>query len=264
MAPPGAGFFTRLSYSMPLLTDVGPAALWRAARSLRSGLLHLVYPPLCLGCAARVEGEAPLCPRCLSRLERADTRAVQAQLDRLPDSLPSPRGVGPALDAAFVAWHFDKGGTLQRVQHALKYGNRPRYGLALGTLAGAAYAKAGFGRPTWVLPIPLHRTRYLERGYNQSATLAAGAARALGTDVREDLLVRRRATPSQTSFKRADRWGNVYGAFATPRPDVLAGRRLLLVDDVLTTGATAAAAAHALKAAGAAEVNLLALALARS
>ena len=242
---------------MPVPFPTQAAVLRRAARQLGGGLLDLAYPPLCMGCAARVEGRAPLCPRCLARLERADPGEVQARLGRLP-------GDGRALDAAFAVWRFDEGGTVRRLQHALKYGNRPRYGLDLGALAGAAYAKAGGARPAWVLPIPLHRTRYLERGYNQSAMLAAGAARALGADVREGLLVRPRATRSQTSFGWADRWSNVYGAFATPRPDVLRGRRLLLVDDVLTTGATAAAAAHALKAAGATDVRLLALALAQS
>lgn len=220
-------------------------------------MLHLVYPPLCLGCGMRVEGEGVLCPRCLSRLERAEADAVAAQLERLPD-------VRHALDAAFVLWHFDKGGTLQRIQHALKYGNRPRYGVDLGAIAGAAYAKAALAAPDWAVPVPLHQTRFLERGYNQSAMLARGAARALGVDVREDVLVRPRATRSQTAFARAGRWGNVCGAFAAPHPGVVRERRLLLVDDVLTTGATAVAAAQALKEAGAAEVHLLALALARS
>ena len=210
-----------------------------------------------MGCGGRVAEQSPICAGCLARLERADPEAVQAQLDRLPD-------VRHALDHAFVVWHFDKGGALQRVQHALKYGNRPRYGIALGRVAGAVYAERHAGTPACVLPIPLHRTRYLERGYNQSAMLATGIAQTLGADVREEALMRCRATRSQTSFARSKRWTNVEGAFVVPNPEAVSGHSVLLVDDVLTTGATALAAAQALKEAGAAKVYLLALALARS
>ena len=233
------------------------AALWHLVRALGMGLLSLLYPPLCLGCGGRVAEQAPICSGCLARLERADAGLVQAQLNRLPDARH-------ALDHAFVLWHFDKGGALQAIQHALKYGNRPRYGIALGRVAGAAYAKQHASKPTRVLPIPLHRTRYLERGYNQSAMLAIGVAQTLGADVLEEALVRHRATRSQTSFARSKRWTNVEGAFAIPNPEVVAGQSFLLIDDVLTTGATAVAAAQTLKEAGAVHVHLLALALARS
>ena len=234
-----------------------PSALWGWGCTLGSSVLNLLYPPLCLGCGGRVAEREPVCSGCLARLERADPDVVQAQLDRLPD-------VRHALDKSFVVWHFDKGGVLQKVQHLLKYGNRPRYGVALGRVAGTAYASQHASQPTCVLPIPLHRTRYLERGYNQSAMLATGVAQALGTNVCADALVRRRATRSQTAFARSKRWANVQGAFAVPDPASVSGQSLLLVDDVLTTGATAVAAAQSLKEAGAAEVHLLALALARS
>ena len=226
----------------------------QALRIVGRGMLDLVYPPRCLGCSARAESPSlPLCPRCLGSMERAPRMGVAARLDRLPTG----RGL---FEHALALWVFDKGGTLQSVQHAFKYGNRPRYGIALGRLVGSAYADEA-NSPDGVVPVPLHRTRELERGYNQSRMLGKGVADALDCPLRDDLLTRPQPTLSQTNLSREERWKNVRDAFAADS-DCNDGH-WLLVDDVLTTGSTAVAAGLTLTSAGADAVSLATLALAR-
>jgi ComF family protein len=186
-------------------------------------------------------------------MERAPTMGVAARLDRLPTG----RGL---FEHALALWVFDKGGTLQAVQHAFKYNNRPRYGVALGRLVGSAYADAA-SPPDGVVPVPLHRTRELERGYNQSRMLGKGVADALDCPLRADLLDRPHPTLSQTNLSREERWKNVRDAFAAA--PACSGGHWLLVDDVLTTGSTAVAAGLTLTSAGADAVSLATLALAR-
>ena len=245
---PSSSTFRRLRRSLVLLGE---------------GLLRLVYPARCLGCFGPVAGRAqegavlPLCAGCLLGLERADPYDVAERLARLPQARP-------ALDAAFALWVFGKKGPLQQVQHALKYGNRPHFAVAAGRLVGEGFQKEDIALPDLVIPVPLHRARYYERGYNQSEWLGRGLSGVLGRPLRPDLLRRTRATPSQTALSRSARWTNVADAFAAPDADALEGRRVLLVDDLLTTGATAAAAGRALKAAGASAVTLAVLGLARA
>jgi len=235
-----------------------PFSAW--VRDLGHGLLDVLYPPRCLGCGGRPEAaDLPLCPGCLQALERAPVMGVAARLDRLP--------VAPtALDGAVALWIFDKGGTLQTVHHTLKYGDRPVYGVALGRLIASAYRES-FPSPTTplpsgIVPIPLHRSRELERGYNQAAALGRGLAEELGVASYPDVLQRTHATRSQTRLSRSDRWDNVRSAF-TASADARDGS-WILVDDVLTTGSTAVAAARTLKDAGAASVVLAVLAMART
>lgn len=233
-----------------------PNRFFRWGRLVWTGLIDLLYPPRCLHCRRRAPKAAlPLCGPCLRRMEHPSPEDVANHLARLPAG-------GTALNGAVPLWRFERDGPLQAVQHALKYGNRPRYGIALGRLMGAAYEAAGAPVPTAVIPIPLHRARYLERGYNQSATLARGVGDALGVPVRPGLLMRSRPTRSQTNLSRAERWQNVSGAFVTPQAAALTKASLLLVDDVLTTGSTALAAAQVLQAAGAAAIHLTTLAFA--
>lgn len=228
--------------------------LARGLRTLGRGLLDVLYPPRCLGCGARPESpQLPLCPRCLQSLERAPEGGVTRRLDRL--------STGPEVfDGAMALWVFDKESPLQAVQHALKYENRPRYGVPLGRLLGEAFAE-GHPRPDGVVPVPLHKTRRLERGYNQSAALAEGVADALECAVRPDLLTRPHPTRSQTGLSREDRWQNVRDAFAAD--PACADGHWLLVDDVLTTGSTAVAAGLTLEDAGAGSLSLATLGLAR-
>lgn len=229
-----------------------------ALKGLFEGLVGLAFPPVCLGCGERVDSpRRVLCLPCIRSADRADPAEIAVRIARLPQA-------GQAVDFAFALWIFDKGGILQEVHHALKYGNRPAYGLALGEILGAALLRIFRPQPDVIVPVPLHASRLYERGYNQSERLAAGISRMLHVAVDASLLVRTRSTRSQTALSREDRWKNLSDAFETPVPEALEGRRVLLVDDVLTTGATCGAAARALKDAGAVCVDLAALALART
>lgn len=202
--------------------------------------------------------DRPLCASCLAGLERAEAADVDAQLAPLT-------AAQSAFDGAFALWIFTTGGALQQAHRALKYGNRPRSGVELGRLLGRGlHGQKPDVRFDAVVPVPLHRTRLYERGYNQSTMLARGVAAVLEQPVLENALRRTRPTRSQTRLTQTARWRNVEGAFTVPDPELVRGRRLVLVDDVLTTGATAVAAAHALKAAGAGALTLATLALARS
>ena len=231
--------------------------LARAGRLLHDGFLDLLYPPHCLGCGMRPPARALLCASCQTRLERVSPEAVQHRLHALPKA-------HHVFATAFALWHFEPGGALRTLQHALKYQNRPHYGMVAGRWLGAGYQTTfpqALPSEATVVPVPLHRTRRLERGYNQSAMLARGAADALGRPCAREWLARARPTRSQTRLSREARWQNVAGAFEAS-PSLVRGRTVLLVDDVLTTGATATAAAQALHHAGAASVHLATLALA--
>lgn len=239
---------------MKAVVPHGPT-LW--LRRLGRALLDVLYPPLCLGCEDRLPADAralPLCTACLRAMPRAEPGILAPRLARFP-------GGSEAFDQAAALWVFDAEGALQRLQHALKYGNRPTLGVRLGRLVGEAWSDES-PRPDVIVPVPLHRRRWLERGYNQSERLAAGIGEMLDRPVRADLLTRPRATRSQTALSQPERWKNVADAFALTDPDVVAGRHVLLVDDVLTTGATAVAAAAPLRAAGA-TVSLAVLACTR-
>ncbi|MEZ4700070.1 MAG: phosphoribosyltransferase family protein [Rhodothermales bacterium] len=218
-------------------------------------LVDLLLPVFCVACgrAART-GALPLCAGCARSMPRADLEAVREQLALLPERAGRP-------DTAFAMWSFVQDGPLQHLQHALKYGNRPVYGRALGGLMGPSLrdhlASASLDG---VVPIPLHRARLIERGYNQSHYLAQGIADALGLPPPMRDLRRARATRTQTRLGLTARWENVADAFVAGNG--VAGRRVLVVDDVLTTGATACAAALALREAGAEAVHLATLAYA--
>ena len=149
-------------------------------------------------------------------------------------------------------------GPLRQAIHHLKYSGRSSLAEPLGNFM-SAYWRAGPLPADLIIPVPLHAARWRERGYNQSMLLARQLSRASGLPLVEEALTRIRATAPQITLNAAEREANVSGAFEA-RADLVHGRRVLLVDDVCTTGATLAAGSHALKQAGATTVWGLTLA----
>jgi ComF family protein len=227
---------------------------WRA---LARQVLDATFPPRCAGCGERAQW---LCPACLRRIEQlplpqcagCDTPVGPAERHRCPRRGP----LGVVCAGGIYA------GPLREAIHALKYQGRHGIGTTLaGLLAPSLRACAAGGDV--LVPVPLHPQRERERGYNQARVLAVELADLLAWPVADDLLRRIRPTAQQTRMNgRDERRANVEGAFAATGGN-LPGGRVWLVDDVYTTGATLAAAAQALRAAGVREINGAVIARAR-
>lgn len=236
--------------------------------ALGGRILDVVLPARCLRCGVTVDRLGALCAGCWAGMAFLGQPLCACcgypfEFDLGPDTLcGSCTRAHPAYDRARAVLRYDDASKdlVLAFKHADRTDGVPAYGAWLARAGAELLADAEL-----IAPVPLHWTRLFVRRYNQSALLALALGRASGVRVVPDLLRRRRRTPSQGRFSAAARERNVAGAFAVDerRRSEIAGRRVLLVDDVLTTGATAAAAAQVLRDAGAASVYLLALALAR-
>lgn len=194
-------------------------------------------------------GESHLCGRCRRGIVPA-VRAVALPRTARPDAPP------PHVTQAFFILPFE--GPSRALVHALKYGRRVSAARALVELSAPALESLPLGGVDLVVPIPLHRVRHRERGFNQAALLATELGGRAGVPVLGGLL-RTRATVDQTHLPRDGRLANVRGAFVGVH-DLVEGARVLLVDDVVTTGATLSEAASELRRVGAESVVCLAVA----
>ena len=226
-------------------------------------LLRLLVPAPCLGCGIPVPGPAAplgLCAGCRGRLRPLDPATACAACARpLVGHLPRGFRCGrcrdhpPAFDRLLARWRYEA--PLDGVIAGLKFRRLDYLGGHLGRMLAEAFA-ADLAGLDLVVPVPLHWGRRLIRGYNQAERIARPLADRLGLPL-VHALKRRRATPAQSTLPRGARLANLTGAFdprRLPGGQDLLGRRVLLVDDVATTGATLDAAAHALKRGGAAVV----------
>ena len=209
---------------------------------LKSGLSHLFFPVLCEGCKKPLAGsEAVLCIGCEAQLP-------ETGYHHIPDNETALRFAGriPFYYATSFAYFTDDG-LLQHLVHGLKYSNKKDTGTYLGRLFAKQLTKTEWIKEIdMVIPVPLHKAKEAKRGYNQSTYIAEGISSVTGIPVNEAILRRNRETESQTKKSRTERVNNMSGAFGITAPEPLKEKHILLVDDVLTTGATIESCALAL------------------
>ncbi len=242
-----------------------PAASRARLRGLLAGFgrlgLNMLYPPTCLACRAATGHADALCPACwraMRFIERPFCERLGTPFEQdLGEGLLSPQAIAdpPVFRRARAVARFEDG-PARRLVHRLKYSDR---GELAGPL-GAWMARAGadvLAEADAIVPVPLHPLKLWTRRFNQAAALARAVALRTGKPFEPHWLQRRKATRSQVGLSRDQRAQNVQGAFRALPGAPIKGRRIALVDDVLTSGATANAAARALLRAGACDVDLI-------
>ena len=219
--------------------------------------LDLAFPAVCAGCGR--EGE-PLCPACEPALDARLALPAGTPIG-LPADLPAP--------LLQLEWCAPFNGPVRAALHALKYSGERRLAQPLGRAVARRWARVGQGAAV-IVPVPVHSDRERQRGYDQAALIARVTARELGLPLVR-ALQRVRSTTAQFELGREQRQANVSGAFRVPgqsglrgrsadAASAVAGRWILLIDDVVTTGATLAACGLALEAAGALGVSAITVA----
>jgi len=230
----------------------------QAVKNLAHDFARLFFPHQCAGCGSDLlNRESPLCARCLHALpvtnfhQYSGNPVEQCFSGRLP------------LVSAASYCYFTRHTMMQELLHAFKYKGRKEIGLLLGRMMGTALRDSGrFNGIDMLVPVPLHAGKEKKRGYNQSVLLCQGMSEVLGLPVIDQALVRRSFTETQTHKNRIERWQNMQGQFKLLKPELIEGRHLLLVDDVITTGATLEACGRVLLEAEGVRLSVAALAYA--
>ena len=221
-------------------------------------LLALFFPRLCLLCGELlVDGEKCLCLSCIYKLPRTNYHLR-------PFNPAEQLFTGKVeIEKATAFLHYEKGGKVQQLIYAIKYKGEKEAGFQLGRQAALALHEKGFFEGIdMLLPVPLHSQRQKKRGYNQAEWIARGIASVCLLPIENKALARIRKTNTQTHKNVFDRWTNVQNIFSVKSEEPLIGKHVLLIDDVLTTGATIGACASCLSAIEGARISILTLSIA--
>lgn len=219
-------------------------------------LLHLFFPHCCAACGTDLpDARQSICIRCRAQLPYTDyplhydNPVEQIFWGRLP------------VRAACSILYFTKRSMLQQLLHRLKYGGQESLGHALGQLMGHAMnLTERFNGIDLLVPLPLHPRRERKRGYNQAGLLCHGMQEVLDIKVGRKLLIREESTKTQTQKTRTERWMSMQGKFRCIHPESLKGKRVALIDDVITTGASVESCGQVILDSGARSLDIITLA----
>jgi ComF family protein len=199
---------------------------------------HLVYPAYCAGCSKPlIPQEEVVCLNCMMHLPKTNFHKEEENpVEKLFYGRVN-------LYSGTAGYYFHKGDTIQKLLHQLKYKNRPEIGFLLGKEMSTDWKEsAGFSTVDCIIPIPLHPKKQKTRGYNQAEKIAEGIAQNFKVELNTSSLLRNVFTETQTKKTHYERWQNVSSAFVLHNPEMFQNKHVLIVDDVLTTGATMEAA----------------------
>jgi ComF family protein len=205
------------------------------------GLISIVYPPVCPACGnVLFRNEAVLCMNCYAELPKTGFQNdAESELARLFWGRITVNNA-----AAFI--YFNKGSRYRNILHEIKYKGQQNLGFEMGRLFGLELRGTSFAETDMIIPVPLHNSKMRSRGYNQSEIIATGISAVLKIPVQTSLVSRSTGTKTQTNKSRYERWENVKDTFRVEIPELLRFKHLMLVDDVITTGATIESCANAL------------------
>lgn len=222
------------------------------ATGIYSGLLDLVYPPFCLTC--ETAGGSYFCAKCEETIDLIQPPCCYKCGTPSESFLCSDcKEREFAFERARSAGVYD--GKLRDAIHALKYNHHEALAEPLGDILARCFPPTGMlGKVSLVVPIPIHRSRLVDRGFNQAVELARRFCKRTGLRLDTNALRKPRETRHQVDLSWEERQVNLEGAFVVAGPNRVIGERVLLIDDVMTTGATLHEAARTLRAAGASEV----------
>ncbi len=194
----------------------------------------LIYPRVCNACSKSLfKHEYLICNLCYVSLPKTN---FHLNNDNPVQKIFYGRA-DVKLAASFLL--FQKKGSVQKMLHALKYKSKPEVGQLLGKWYGADLKKSQvFSTCDYIIPVPLHKKRARKRGYNQSEYFAKGLSDELNIPVLTDVLLKKHFTETQTYKTREERWQNTLNSFEIKNSEIIKGSTILLVDDVITTGAT--------------------------
>lgn len=226
------------------------------SRDAFHSLLELFFPNPCLGCGKRLGANPnPICLKC----EFSLPKNMFFGIDKNPIK-EKFNGIVP-IEFATAYLSFGKKTNVQTLMHALKYRNATDLGVFLGQMLGIQIKSVmTFDEHHCLIPVPLHPKKLLKRGYNQSLLIAEGVSEILNIPVIDDAIIRSKFSETQTKKRRFDRFENVSELFKVVKPEIIQNKKIILIDDIITTGATVAACANSLLTSVNASVGVIALA----
>jgi ComF family protein len=219
---------------------------------------HIFFPHLCTGCGSDlISDEQLLCFQCINRLPVTN---FELHANNPIEKIFWGR---VAIQSASAQYYFTKNSILQHILHQFKYNNKKEIGTYFGRIVGEAICQSNrFTAIDAVVPLPLFASRERRRGYNQATVLAEGISSVMQLPVLKDSIERITATETQTQKNRIERWQNISGKFKLKDKESVGGKHILLIDDVITTGATLDACANELLQAEDVQVSIVTLAYA--
>jgi ComF family protein len=226
------------------------------AKEISHSLVHIFFPHVCVGCGNDgIDDDQLLCIQCLSKLPLTN---FQSYPDNPVEKIFWGRA---AISSASCQYYYTKNSILRQILHDFKYNGKKNIGIFFGQIMGNALIRSNrFNDIDALIPLPLFAAREKKRGYNQAAILSEGISSVAKIPVLKNAIVRTSSTETQTKKSRLERWQNMSGKFEVKDRNCLENKHLLLVDDVITTGATLDACANELLLVKGARVSIATLA----
>lgn len=210
-------------------------------KSILSSIQHVFFPQFCTVCGAPTHSHSVFCTKCQYEMPR--TRNHEEEANKTANVLS---GRVPFARATSL-FYYNKGSFFTRPIFQLKYYGKTHIGKELGRMLGAELISSDFLKDIdYIVPVPLHPKKLKKRGFNQCSLIAEGIKDMTGIEVSDEVLIRTSEGNSQTTKNRSERWESLKHAFEVAHPEKLSGKHILLIDDVITTGATIEASANAL------------------